>query len=125
MKCVCNDISISESEFGLQICFSDEVDNDMKSQNDKCDSLVNYILLQRTYPEDDFEEDYSYIEFSDFGESGVLKNYKMDLYKNRLLLYYKNKNIEIHFDVNESKYEQIKKVIRDIVNHNGELIIHD
>ena len=125
MKFVCNDISISDSEIGCQICFSDEVNNDNKSKDNNCDSLGNYILLQRIYPEDDYDEDYSYIEFSNFGESGALKNYKMDLTKNRLLLHYKNKNIEIDFDVNESKYEQIKKAIRDIVNDNGELIIHD
>ena len=125
MKFECNDISISDSEFGCQICFSDEVDNGNKSQNNNSDSIGNYILLQRTYPEDDFDEDLSYIEFSVFDKSGALKNYKIDLYKNRLLIYYKNENIEILYDVNEFKYQQIKKVIRDIANQDGELIIHD
>jgi len=125
MKFVSNDISISDSEYGCQICFSDEVDNGNKSQNNNSDSLGNYILLQRTYPEDDFDKDYSYIEFSDFGKSGALKNYKMNLYRNRLLIYYKNENIEILFDVKDSKYQKIKKVMQNITTQNGELIIHD
>jgi hypothetical protein len=95
MKFVCNDISISDSELGCQILFSDKVDDGYQSKSENNDSSENYILLQRTYPEDDFDKDYSYIEFNDFDKSGELKNTKMDLYKNRLVIYYKKENIEI------------------------------
>ena len=37
-------------------------------------SSGHYVLLQRTYPEDEFESDYYYIETSVPDKSGELKN---------------------------------------------------
>ena len=125
MKIFCEDISTSDTEFGSEICFSDKINNRAQLKNIVPESIGNYVLLQRTYSEDEFDDDYTYIEFSDFEKSGKFKNYKMDLYRTRLLISYENEDIEILFSVDNSKYNRIKNTIRNIVSRDGYFIIHD
>jgi len=125
MKILCNDISISDSEFGCEICFSDKIDRGYHLKDNVVDSLGNYVLLQRAYPEDDFDEDYSHIEFSDFGKSGKLKDCKLDLYRTYLLIDYQREKIEIIFSADDSKFRDIKDVLHNIVCQCCKLIIHD
>ena len=125
MKMFCEDISISDNEFGSEICFSHKINNRYQLKNNVIESADNYILLQRTYPEDELEDGYSYIEFSDFEKSDEFKSYKIDLYRRLLLISYKNENIEIHFSVDNSKYKKIKKALQNIVFRDEDITIHD
>ena len=123
MRFKSKDISISDSEFGVTITFSEKEDIGYKPGDKIIDIPHAYILFQKTYPEDD--DEYTHVEFSDYKKSGELKDYKIDLYKNMLILFYKKEKFEILFDVDEKKFQKIKKTMMQIVNQKRKLIVHE
>ena len=50
-----------------------------KSVKEIMNSLQPYIMLQRTYGEDDFEEDFYYFETIDFDKSEELKDFTIEI----------------------------------------------
>ena len=82
MKLDCKEISISDDEFGCTIEFKQEKEDEFnieKSVKEIMNSLQPYIMLQRTYGEDDFEEDFYYFETIDFDKSGELKDFTIEI----------------------------------------------
>ena len=68
MKIECNSIEISEDDLGFQIEFVEKKIKegpeslDYNNINEDVNSIGPYLLIQRSYPEDEFERDYYYIE---------------------------------------------------------------
>ncbi len=69
MKFYCQDISISDEEFGCSISLSENRDEYNEENADKilkmspgevAESIGQYISIQRSYPEDEFKKDYYY-----------------------------------------------------------------
>ncbi|MEP6951821.1 MAG: hypothetical protein ABI863_21200 [Ginsengibacter sp.] len=64
MKFNCKNLSIDDEESGYTVSFSDQEEHFDPDEKISIDavmaSLGQYIMLQRTYGEDDFEEDYYY-----------------------------------------------------------------
>jgi hypothetical protein len=129
MKFNSKEISISDEEFGCTLTLSEKEDDSIVQMNmtikEVMDSLGQYVLLQRTYPEDDFESDYYYIEASDPGKSGELINFSVDLYRRQFLMTYKNELFEIGINPNDQEFGDLKKALEKIINNEGQLIIHD
>lgn len=115
MKFNSKHIEISDEEFGCTITFS-ESENDIDSKDSE-----KYLLLQRTYPEDEYEEDYYYIESSDFDKSGELENFSIELSTNKFNLSTETSAFEINFDLNTEKYELLKQTLIKLCNGNGEI----
>ena len=88
-------------------------------------SSGKYLLLQRTYPEDDFEDDYYYFETSEFDKASELKNFRIELNKNNLLLKIEDDLFEINIKCNREKYNNLKKILVKLVNDKGQLLITD
>ena len=99
MKFDCREISISDEAFGCTLILSEKNDNAAEQMKMSIDQITNssgqYLLLQRTYPEDDYENDYYYFETNDFDKSGELKSFKIELNKNRFLMQKENDFFEI------------------------------
>jgi len=134
MKFYCQDISISDEEFGCSISLSENRDENNEENADKilkmspsevAESIGQYISIQRSYPEDEFEKDYYYFETSDDTGSGELENFKIELYPTRFLMYQDNDIHDIHFKPSKDEFANLKKILKKIVNDHGELIIHD
>ncbi len=134
MKFHCHDISISDEEFGCSISLSENPDEYNEENADKilkmspsevAESMGQYILIQRTYPEDELEQDYFYFETSDDSGSGELEKFKIELYPSKFFMHRDNELYDI--DINPSKKElaQLKIVLKKIVSDRGELVIHD
>src|SRR5215210_3090171 len=96
IKFYCPDISISDEEFGCSVSLSENRDEYNEENADKilkmspsevAESIGQYILIQRTYPEDEFEQDYFYFETSDDSGSGELENFKIELYPTKFLMH--------------------------------------
>ena len=81
-------------------------------------------MLQRTYPEDEIENDYYYIETSSPDKSGELKDFNIDLYRTKFLMTYENELFEIIINPNDDEFENLKKALVKIINNKGQLIIH-
>jgi hypothetical protein len=134
MKFYCQDISIGDEEFGCSISLCENRDEHNQENADKilkmspsevAESLGRYIMIQRSYPEDDFEKDYYYFETSDEAGSGELENFKIDLYPTRFLMYRDNDIYDIDIKPSKDEFAKLKKILKKIVNDRGELIVHD
>ena len=66
----CIELTIQDEELGCTITFSDSrsADDQFKSMEEIMNSEEKYLLIQRTYPEDDYDADYYYIESSESDE---------------------------------------------------------
>jgi len=67
MNFQCEELSISDEEFGCTITFSDSKtsEDQFKTIEEIMNSKKKYLLIQRTYPEDDYESDYYHLESSE------------------------------------------------------------
>ncbi|MEJ7738597.1 MAG: hypothetical protein WKF97_14300 [Chitinophagaceae bacterium] len=134
MKFDCKKISIDDGEFGCTVSLSEKPDDNDPSKSkmtlkmsidEVLASIGQYVLLQRTYPEDEFEEDYYYIETSNQDISSRLKDYRIDLYRSKFLMAFDNELFEISIKSNEKEFDNLKKALKKLTNKTGELIIHD
>ncbi len=129
MKFNCKEISISDEEFGCTVSFSEKKDTDTTQTDIKIDEIIastgQYILLQRTYPEDEFESDYYYMETSNSDKSGELKDFSIDLYRGQFLMTYDNELFEININPNDQEFGDLKKALEKLTNNRGQLIVHD
>jgi hypothetical protein len=129
MKFNCKEISISYEEFGCTLTLSEKEDEGIAQMNMTIEELMNssgqYLLLQRTYPEDEFESDYYYIETSKSDKSGELKDFSIDLYRTQFLMTYDNELFEISINPHNHEFENLKKILEKLTNNKGQFIIHD
>jgi len=118
----CKEIDISDDNFGCRITFSDTKDEgyiDNQSYKEIMESFGEYLSLQRSYPEDEFENDYYTIELSNFDKSGELKDFTINLSRTRFQMNYKTEIIEIQLDTDDLTFGKIKDVLSKIVNGRG------
>lgn len=88
-------------------------------------SVGRYILLQRTYLEDDYENYYYYIETSELGYTGELKSFIINLYRTKFLMTHENEIHEIGINPDSQEYENLKVILLKLTNKKGSLLIHD
>ena len=129
MKFDCKQISINNEELGCTVSFYDrkqagEAQTDM-TIDEIIESIGEYVMLQRTYPEDDFETDYYYIETSNPNIAGKLKNFLIKLSRTKMSMTFSNKEIEISINPIDKKSNDLKEALRIIANNQGELIIEE
>jgi hypothetical protein len=134
MKFHCQDISINDEDFGCSISLRENRDEYNEENADKilkmspsevAESIGRYVLIQRSYPEDEFEKDYYYFETSDGTDSGELENFKIELYPTRFLMYRDNEIFDIDIKPSKKVFADLKVALKKIVNDRSELLIHD
>ncbi len=129
MKINCIEISISDEELGCQVTFSEKKDLGEETANmsvqEIIDSIGRYLLLQRSYPEDEFESGNYYFETHDENFCGDLVDYEMLLSRTRFELQILNDTIEVEIKPTEKEFLQLKKVLPILTDKKGKLIIND
>ena len=129
MKFDCKEISISDEELGCTLTLSENKDNGISEMEMKTDEILNsigqYVTLQRTYPEDDFEQDYYSIATSDPEKSGKLIDFSINLFRTKFEMTLHKEIIEIQISVDDHKYENLKQIIKKITNQKGQVNFHD
>lgn len=129
MEFVCKEISISDEELGCQVTFSENEDLGAKSKSMSFKEIIEsngrYLLLQRSYPEDDFEDGNYYYETHDENLCGDLEDFEMVLSRNSFVLKFPIEKIEISIKPTEKEYSELKRVLPIITNRKGKLIIND
>jgi hypothetical protein len=121
-------ITITDSEFGCGIHFADRKENFVENQSyqEIMESLGQYVSLNRTYGEDDLEEDYYYVEFSDFDKSGQLEDFEITLSHSSFTLGYRSEVFEVEFNEDlDLPFDQVKEILEKVVNGRGKLEILD
>ena len=127
MNFVCKEISTSDEEFGCSVTLSENQEyNDFKNQK-TCDEIMNsigqYVMLQRSYGEDDFEQDYYYFETSDFEKSGELDDFDIILTETKFVLIKGNEKYEIQIQPDRQIFDELKNVLLKITESKGKLHI--
>ncbi len=127
MKFKCKEISINDEELGCTITLSDRKVQNNYDKNMTVEEILNslrqYILLQRTYPEDEFEEDFYYFETSEFDKSGELDDFEIILSKNSFILTIESDIYEIQINPSKQKWDELKDILKKITVKKGKLII--
>ena len=131
MKIECKRLSISDDEFGLEITFyekekgEDPESLDYDNISEVINSIGPYFLLQRSYPEDEFERDYYYIELSDFDGSGELKEFTITLIRKKLIIEWGRKLAEIELKINDIEIDKLLKALQIFTAIDGNFIIKE
>lgn len=130
MKIECNRIEISEDDLGLEIEFlENEFEEDPESLDynnitEVINSIGPYLLIQRSYPEDEFEKNYYYIESNRFDESGELKKFTFTLNNRNLNINWLNNLVEIELKVGEKDIMALIKALELFTQIDGKLKIN-
>jgi hypothetical protein len=129
MKFICKEIQMENQEFGCTITFSENMDHDICEEkltfDEIIDSIGTYIMLQRTYAEDELEEDYCYFESSDPEKSGELENFEINLSRNQFVLNFEKEVYEIQLNLGNKIFEKLKENLKIITSEKGQLIFID
>jgi hypothetical protein len=129
MKFDCKELSISDIEIGCTITFSEKAEIYDSTKELTVDEIIassgQYIMLQRTYGEDEFEDDYYYFESSDFDKSYELEDFKIELSREQFVITIDTEIFETKINVEEQEFENLKLALAKIINGKGNLIIRD
>lgn len=129
MKFDCKEVSINDEEHGCTLTLSENEDNGASEMPVTVDEILSsigqYIMLQRTYPEDEFEKDYYYFETNDPDKSGELKNFRINLYRTQFIMSFGKELFEIKIKVDDQVFEKLKLITKKITNKKGQLNFHD
>lgn len=129
MKLDCKEISINNGELGCQVTFSENEDLGSKIENmsfkEIIDSIGRYLLLQRTYPEDDFGRDNYYFETHDENLCRELEDFEIVLSRQSFELKFDSEIIEISINPSDKEFTDLKHILPIIINKRGGLIINE
>lgn len=114
MNFTCNVLSVNIEELGCTVQFSEKEDGE-----------CNYLLLQRTYPEEDDEDDSRYIESNDFGNSGFYKKAKLQLHPDFLSVKFGENQVNVNLNNALEDYEKLKKALRIISSETWDLTVYN
>lgn len=130
IKFECEEIDINIEELGCTLMFSDKKDNKIeKIDNLTLDEIEaqqgQYLMLQRSFAEDDDEDDYYYIESNNEDINGEFEDFSIYLSRRKFMLTIREYKLEIYFNANKAKFEELKDVLKVIVDGKGEFTIDE
>ena len=126
MNFVCKEISINDEEFGCTVTLSEKEDNGFdyeETVEEIMNATYQYLMLQKTYGEDEFEEDYYYIESRDGKNTGELQDFDIFLTETEFIITLEDEKYVIKINPNRKIFEELKKVLLKITEHKGKLKI--
>jgi len=121
MEINCVEISIHDDDLGCQILFSDK-----STGREKAKSPESYLLIQRAYPDGDFDSDYIYFETHNENYAGELTEYEMELSKRDFILNLSEADkIQVSINPTDKQYLRLKETLSFLTIKTGKLIIAD
>jgi len=129
MKLDCIEISINDDDLGCQVTFSEnkslgeELSN--MSVSEIIESIGRYLLIQRSYPEDEFDSNNYYFETHNENLCGDLINYQMKLSRIIFELEIQSEKIEVSINPTEKEFKELKKVLSLLTNKYGKLNVSE
>jgi len=116
MNFECNEIEISDCDFGCTITLSDTINKEY-DENLSYEEIINsdekYILIQRTYPEDFDESDFYYIETTESDvELGAKDKIFIEFEKELFKIRWSVAMLEIRLNIESGKIDRLKKILK-------------
>ncbi len=111
---ICKQLSITDdADFGCTIEFSDSIDTDSKDIQEILNSSEKYLMIQRSYPEDEYENDWYTIETS---ESDIELNQKdkiiIKLKMNSIEVSWSSMKLVIGLELNDSELHNLDRILK-------------
>ena len=113
MNFQCKELTISDEELGCTIIFSDSksADDQFKTIDEIMNSEEKYLLIQKTYPEDDYEYSYYHIESS---ESDTELNFEdkmtVRLSREKFEISWSGDQLKIGLDLTDRELNDLKEI---------------
>ena len=113
----CRELEISDVEFGFTIIFSENLsaDDQYKSEEELMNSNDHHLLIQLSYPEDEFESEYFYVETRDL-KFELTNKTKLKLQIEREMIQIENKKMICKIKMNLT--DKRKKELLDAIKMN-------
>lgn len=89
------------------------------------DSIGRYLLLQRTYPEDDFDRDNYYFETQDENLCGDLEDFEIVLSRHCFELKFDSEVIEVSINPSNKEFSDLMHILPILINEQGNLTIKE
>ena len=129
MKLNCIEISINDDDLGCQVTFSENErlgeETANMSVSEIIESIGRYLLLQRSYPEDEFDSNNYYFETHNENLCGDLIDFQMKLSRTFFELEIQSEKVEVLINPTEKEFNELKKILSLLTNKNGRLIVND
>ena len=129
MKLECKEISISDDDLGCQIIFNENEDLGSETEHmsfkEIIESIGRYLLIQRSYPENDIGYGNYYFETHDKNLGGDLEDFEILLSRSCFELRFLEDNIEISINPTEKEFAELKRVLPILTFGKGKLIINE
>jgi hypothetical protein len=115
MNFQCEELTISDEEFCCTIILSDSKSSDdqFKTLEEIMNSEEKYLLIQRTYPEDDYDSDYYHLETSETDtelDSDDIITVKMN--QDRLEIDWAGAHLEIGLDLTDKEMRSLEEILQ-------------
>ncbi|MBM3404930.1 MAG: hypothetical protein FJY10_08585 [Bacteroidetes bacterium] len=117
MNFSCIELRITDDPgFGCIIQFSDTKDNEY-DENQTTDEIINlkekYFLIQRSYPEELYENDFYHIESSESStELGYSDKILIDLSKDNIKIQWSGDKVELGLNIEEAEVLYLRKILK-------------
>ena len=116
MNFQCIELTISDEELGCTITFSDSKssDNQFKSIEEIMNSEEKYLLIQRTYPEDDDDVENYHIETTETEVDLLSDDIKMtvEIAPERFKIEFPGTQLEIGLNLTDKELENLKEILK-------------
>ncbi len=115
MNFQCKELTISDEEFGCTVTFSDSksFDDQFKTVEEIMNSEEKYLLIQRTYPEDDNDVDNYHIESSETDIEPISDDIKMTVAmdRERFKIDWPEAHLEIGLNLTDKELKDLKEIL--------------
>jgi hypothetical protein len=116
MNFQCEELAISDKELGCTITFSDSKSSDdqFKTIEEIMNSEEKYLLIQRTYPEDDDDMDNCHIETSETDVELLSDDIEITVAidKERFKIEFPGAQLEIGLNLTDKELENLKEILK-------------
>jgi hypothetical protein len=117
MNFSCIELMITDDpDFGCTIQFSDTMDkgyDENQTINELINSKEKYFLIQRSYPEDLYENDFYHIETSETDtELGDSDKILIELSKDKIKIQWSGDKVEIGLNIEENEVLHLRKMLK-------------
>ena len=115
----CIELTIHDEELGCTIVFSDSksADNQFKTMDELMNSDEKYFLIQRTYPEDESDKDYFYIETSESNEDlEISEKLEININENTIDINWLNNQVIIELNLEKQEFKNLLNMLNTRFN---------
>lgn len=111
---ICKRLSINDdADFGCTIEFSDTIDNCSENIQDIIESNEKYLMIQRSYPEDEYEIDWYTVETSEYDiELNQKDKIIVKLKKNTIEISWSGSKIVIGLELSDSELKNLDWIFK-------------